>query len=71
MRSLGQNPTEAELQDMINEVDADGNDAIFILVVLLGIQKFSTLCFGIHVCFIFIYRQWHDRFPRILDYDGT
>ena len=24
LRSLGQNPTEAELQDMINEVDANG-----------------------------------------------
>ena len=28
MRSLGQNPTEAELQDAINEVDVDGSGAV-------------------------------------------
>lgn len=28
LRSLDQNPTEEELQDMISEVDADGNGTI-------------------------------------------
>lgn len=28
MRSLGQNPTEAELQDIIHQVDADANGTI-------------------------------------------
>ena len=28
MRSLGQTPSESELQDMINEVDADNNGTI-------------------------------------------
>ncbi|KAG0263677.1 hypothetical protein DFQ27_001634 [Actinomortierella ambigua] len=28
MRSLGQNPSESDLQDMVNDVDADGNGKI-------------------------------------------
>ena len=28
MRSVGQSPTESELADMINEIDADGNGTI-------------------------------------------
>lgn len=28
MRSLGQNPTEGELLDMVNEVDVDGSGTI-------------------------------------------
>ena len=45
MRSLGQNPTEAELQDMINEVDADGNGTLdFPEFMELMALKMKVIC---------------------------
>lgn len=45
MRSLGQNPTEAELQDMVNEVDADGNGTIdFPEFLSLMARKMKVSC---------------------------
>ena len=38
MRSLGQNPTEPELQDMVNEVDADGRSR-FQAIISFSIEQ--------------------------------
>ncbi len=41
MRSLGQNPSESELQDMINEVDADNNGTIDFPGKSLQLESYS------------------------------
>lgn len=56
MRSLGQNPSESELQDMINEVDADNNGTIDFPGRLLSLS-YS------HTCRLMEF--------RVLDYDGS
>ena len=60
MRSLGQNPTEAELEDMINEVDADGNGPYLHSIRSVPFKHFLKSLF-----------VRNDRFPRIPHDDGS
>jgi Ca2+-binding EF-hand superfamily protein len=42
MRSLGQYPTEVDLQDMINEIDADGKTILSSSVIKMKKKKIKN-----------------------------
>lgn len=62
MRSLGQNPSESELQDMINEVDADNNGTIDFPGKLVTTWRKVALILETRLTFLS---------HRVLDHDGT
>lgn len=67
MRSLGQNPSESELQDMINEVDADNNGTIdFPGEWLCRPSRTNPLPKGRHNKECTLISRCH----RVLDHDG-
>ena len=71
MRSLGQNPTDSELQDMINEVDHDesgavdfdGKNPLVFPSDLITLASIRTTLLGVHtenlclICFFFSIRK--------------
>jgi Ca2+-binding EF-hand superfamily protein len=48
MKSLGQNPTRTEIEDMVNEVDTDRNGSIdfegLVSLLVLSLSSFSPFC---------------------------
>ena len=67
MRSLGENPTEAELADMINDVDANGNGTVDFpefLTLMVNKMKFSIVDGKTHCALIAAHDDYVKREKR-------